>query len=776
MNGGVSLAVWMGGVTHEIDLLRRAASGTHPPAQDDPDYDVYEAWRSLCQTLQVTVKIDIIAGTSAGGLNGTLLAAAMSRGASLPPLQEVWRDVAQLDESHLLRPPSDGGGPENAASVLSGDFFREQVRAVFRGVEAPEESRPQDVTLFVTSTAIGSQPRTILDRDGTPFVVQDHRRLYKFPPSTKLIYSPPDVSRGRGASFAPAVTADDLRWCDDSDLLAHAARASASFPVAFPPVPEVRFVPGGRGSQLAQFRMVGTGDAWLVDGGVLDNAPFGPVLDEIARAPIDTPRKRALVYVVPSVDQSAPSSRARAAPGWQRVLASALSFPREADLRDDIDAVMRHSQEADSWANGPQRLFAELRMATREVRAGYRAAAERLLEQYRTARTQGGISDALWLWAQSGSQARSGLGDMTLTGLVEAEGWVPPVTGALTVGDQWLWGTAVADRVLRLFLRDLYDRPQDQQTSQSMRDVSGGLLQIAAVRDAVEQYVAEYAPDADPTADAALSVVNDAILLLGVPDTLNSIVQAAGDACAAVLPGVATAADLIEDALVVEVVTGAFTADRAFSRPVAFDFFRFGPDIGSPDVVVTDPADPNRALALGPWKLWGTHLGHFAAFGRSEWRDHDWVWGRLDGIAHLVRLLAAESDVVDEVAVEQRVREIQDLFLKSQSLMRQDLVACAESLAGVDNDQVLARWSRDEAGLDAILDVLESALTTMRDRENGNNPAVAAAGVLLTQVLARQLPDDVKGLGRRTVHWATRGVRKRLVEVLRNADSVDGAS
>jgi hypothetical protein len=25
LNGGVSLAVWMGGVTHEIDLLRRAS-------------------------------------------------------------------------------------------------------------------------------------------------------------------------------------------------------------------------------------------------------------------------------------------------------------------------------------------------------------------------------------------------------------------------------------------------------------------------------------------------------------------------------------------------------------------------------------------------------------------------------------------------------------------------------------------------------------------------------------------------------------------------------
>ena len=32
LNGGVSLAVWMGGVTHELDLIRRASGGAGKPA------------------------------------------------------------------------------------------------------------------------------------------------------------------------------------------------------------------------------------------------------------------------------------------------------------------------------------------------------------------------------------------------------------------------------------------------------------------------------------------------------------------------------------------------------------------------------------------------------------------------------------------------------------------------------------------------------------------------------------------------------------------------
>ena len=31
MNGGVSLAVWMAGVTHELDLIRRGAHPAHHP-------------------------------------------------------------------------------------------------------------------------------------------------------------------------------------------------------------------------------------------------------------------------------------------------------------------------------------------------------------------------------------------------------------------------------------------------------------------------------------------------------------------------------------------------------------------------------------------------------------------------------------------------------------------------------------------------------------------------------------------------------------------------
>ncbi|WP_329474777.1 patatin-like phospholipase family protein [Kribbella sp. NBC_01484] len=58
LNGGVSLAVWMGGVVREIDRVTRG-KGPYGP---------------LLQLLDVKARADVIAGTSAGGINGAALA------------------------------------------------------------------------------------------------------------------------------------------------------------------------------------------------------------------------------------------------------------------------------------------------------------------------------------------------------------------------------------------------------------------------------------------------------------------------------------------------------------------------------------------------------------------------------------------------------------------------------------------------------------------------------------------------------------------------------
>ncbi|MFF8289652.1 hypothetical protein ACF068_10560 [Streptomyces sp. NPDC016309] len=62
MNGGVSLAVWIGGVAVELHHLAMARRWAEP------------VYRPLLDLLHADARVDVIAGTSAGGLNGAFLA------------------------------------------------------------------------------------------------------------------------------------------------------------------------------------------------------------------------------------------------------------------------------------------------------------------------------------------------------------------------------------------------------------------------------------------------------------------------------------------------------------------------------------------------------------------------------------------------------------------------------------------------------------------------------------------------------------------------------
>src|SRR5574341_197291 len=87
--GGVSLAVYMHGISKEILKLVRASSALHAIAdrsqranasffhqrdRNDPEYDTepvyFELLREISRNIELRVVVDIIAGASAGGING----------------------------------------------------------------------------------------------------------------------------------------------------------------------------------------------------------------------------------------------------------------------------------------------------------------------------------------------------------------------------------------------------------------------------------------------------------------------------------------------------------------------------------------------------------------------------------------------------------------------------------------------------------------------------------------------------------------------------------
>src|SRR3954447_12054814 len=124
LNGGVSLAVWMGGCGVELDAARRA--------HVEGERKVYTA---LCEAFRRVLVLDVMSGASAGGINGALLAAAIVNRRRLEPdfMRNQWLRLG--DFTKLLQPASKG----DPASLLQGAWFREQLGATFKAlIDGPE--------------------------------------------------------------------------------------------------------------------------------------------------------------------------------------------------------------------------------------------------------------------------------------------------------------------------------------------------------------------------------------------------------------------------------------------------------------------------------------------------------------------------------------------------------------------------------------------------------------------------------------------------------------
>src|ERR1043166_358289 len=117
----------MHGISYEILKLVRASRALHriadrtrraqasffdePGTDDDAEYDTEGSYfELLCHkghSLELRVVVDIIAGASAGGINGAMLARALSHDLPMRSLRELWLDNA--DVSILLSPDTRAG-------------------------------------------------------------------------------------------------------------------------------------------------------------------------------------------------------------------------------------------------------------------------------------------------------------------------------------------------------------------------------------------------------------------------------------------------------------------------------------------------------------------------------------------------------------------------------------------------------------------------------------------------------------------------------------------
>ncbi|MET0930610.1 MAG: DUF3376 domain-containing protein [Aeromicrobium sp.] len=695
MNGGISLAVWMGGVTHELNRLRLASLGEEPVGQAEKK--VHDAWRAILDHADAKVIVDTIAGTSAGGLNGTLLATAIARGSDLDGLREVWLDRASLESQKLLRED-----PKDAPTLLDGSYFTDEINDALASTSRTDAATPvhtpQDVTLMVTATAVGSSLAPMTLEGARHDSYRDSRRIFGFRrqtghEGTELVNDfcvPKPVSRD-GVPSGP---------------LARAARASASFPAAFAPVME--------DEDLAEHRVPGspTVDLFpLMDGGVLDNAPFGPVVEALRRRPVDAPFDRILLYVVPSARGRARTSLAsNELPDVSRVLQALISTVREPDQRLDVEMLDAAFQQMAFQSTTTHAVLADLLTGDTVARARMASAARALFDIYRDGR-----AEAVYRWL-------IGLGhdvDLTRPGVVDVDpDRVPVVPGArdiesqepLTGGTPWQWGSSTADRVLRWLGRALVRMADSRDPggaganaallSTAFASLGAAQRRVAEVMDEVERDVERRVKNIVQF-DERLRIFSDVVSGYDDEDPIGTAVTEASDDIAAWLSatgGQVTGGSVIDAALQIEVISSVFSWGGDEGDVPAFTYLQASP--AAPPLVkvpqVTKLPDSwGYDDQLQEWaskKLYGERWGHFGAFATLVGRKHDWLWGRLDGASTLADMVLGPD------GAPQLTAQLTDAILEAENSNRDDVFTAAGTVNELDHRGLYDAMVKEEGG------------------------------------------------------------------------------
>lgn len=304
MRGGVSLAVWMGGACCEVSKLREAAPnapGTRagrrtPPSLATPGPRGPDVYRTLLDAGGYrTVDIDVLSGTSAGGLNGVLLACHLVYGMPFDHgVRDVWLRLGDLED--LLRRPALFDVPN---ALMRGDeVFYGGLRAALETLVPPPDAafRPaSSLRLILTATRL--RPRTDWVRPtlGEPLLVGRSNAYFHF------------RHRGGLTDFPDGEAREEAL-----DRLAYAARTSSSFPVAFEPG---RCFVGDDAPQREEaaprvdMRGISSesgypdddldGCAEFIDGGLLDNIPVAWAVRAVAGIPVTGRADRWLLFLQP---------------------------------------------------------------------------------------------------------------------------------------------------------------------------------------------------------------------------------------------------------------------------------------------------------------------------------------------------------------------------------------------------------------------------------------------------------------------------------------------
>lgn len=395
LTGGVSLAVHIYGVMRELQKLARASKvlhGLHPTARAQTSYRdatgplkretdtepiYFDLLKSFAPDFDVRVVVDVIAGASAGGVNGAMLARALAHDLPLDSHRTMWLEHA--DVLHLM-------DERVAARRWSKAYLLPAIRLLMRfrmtWISSDLETRTK-VSLFLRSRwfrppfsgrrfigwmldacdTMGKErdPKSSLMPDGhaldyfvsvTDFHGHGRRVTMNDPPLVEETEHRV-VLHYRYERSPSGETKSDFDE-DHVPSLVFGARATSSFPGAFEPatIAEMDSVLRARGRSWRARReflttkfpeLTGMGHdpcrALFIDGSVVDDKPFAAAINALSGRPAQREVVRRVLFVDPDPEPPLPGTDLRSPNMFRSILSAMAEIPRNDPVGRELDRV-----------------------------------------------------------------------------------------------------------------------------------------------------------------------------------------------------------------------------------------------------------------------------------------------------------------------------------------------------------------------------------------------------------------------------------------------------
>ena len=723
--GGVSLAVYMHGVTkeiHKLVLASRAFERGSPPPDGTTERLYYELLEGLREKdgLRRLIVVDVISGSSAGGINGIYLAKALAQDEQQDDLRDLWiergslwrllggRGLAPLVTvpwwlvtgvalplgmralSFALSKLTRGRARlpvQPTATPFKGHLIARWLHEALVGMDGrqPSDGSPllppgHPLELFVTATDFHGRdlelwlahPRHVTDRK--------HRHVLEF------------RHTGRHNDFDT----------DHNPALTFAAAATSAFPGAFPAA-SIRSVQRAlRGTwrdtstfereSFRAYALAGVDplDVHMIDGGLLDNFPFRHAIDAVTRMPAASEVKRRLVYIEP--DPAMRSERERPQPGWIRTVLSALTLPHHEPIVDDLLEIQAFNERV----RGLDRLISLSEAGVADALSALHSEIAPMSDTSQLDNWQQGIHELLAESANPGYPAYLQLKQYSAVGQISAlvseicafppetnhaafvrevfyrwaeDAGILKVTASLSeqqIAFLRSFDLAYTDRRLRFLIRLLNTMYRGKSSGRPHRGDLNAAKHALYEQIASLRLVAAPGSIGAPACKQAIELFPDNMLApfaIGDHSADEFIAQhgsdvhnlrlALGSQLDVQLGGFSSS--LYQT---LETITEGWEAqekERLLRRYLEFPLWdvivfpvRALARLGETHRIGVVRMSPEEAAIPGSMsakeKLAGTKAFHFAAFLRRRWRERDYVWGRIDGAQHLIKMLVDDTE------------------------------------------------------------------------------------------------------------------------------------